>query len=179
MTVKQLCGEWDPTQDRIIFRLTTGDDQEFSFWLTRRAVSLMFRGIEEAKLQLLAQQHSSEVVQALRGFDNIQQEIAAQSADFSQPYLGAEQKPLGSEPQLVTGLTIVHQTDQTAMTFNLGEGKCVRIEFPAQVLMLMSALLDKLVQIAGWNNHVASAGDSTPTSLSVDSSAVPPSNRLH
>lgn len=94
---------YDPEQDRLLFRTSTRDGDEFRFWLTRRLV----KGLRPLLQETLAREVQVQVPagddQARREVLRFRREQATRQADFQTPYQesGERRHPLGEEPLLV------------------------------------------------------------------------------
>lgn len=147
MGIKQFNGEWVAREDRVRFRFNTSEDEDYSFWLTRRIVQGLIAGVQHAAVKTLEKTHAPVVAQAVQAF---QQQAVAQQANFQQNYEAAAQKPLGEEPLLVIGLVITQQDEQTSVEFQLCNRQRVHIQMQQHVVQVMVTLLNKLQETAQW-----------------------------
>ena len=147
MGIKQFNGEWVAREDRVRFRFNTTEDEEYSFWLTRRIVQGLIAGTQRTAVKALEKKHPPQVAQVMQAF---QQQAVAQQANFQQNYQAAPQKPLGDEPVLVVGLVINQHDEQTAVDFQLITGQNIRIQMAQHVVQVMVTLLNKLQDSAQW-----------------------------
>jgi hypothetical protein len=152
MGIKQFNGEWVSQEDRVMFRFNTHDNQEFSFWLTRRMVQALLQGSHQLSVQTLEKTHAPHVAQAVQAF---QQQAVAQQVKFRDGYEAAAEKPLGEQPLLVVGLVMNQADDQTHIEFQLVSGQRVNLNLPQKVLQLMVTLLNKLQDNAAWGVGLA------------------------
>lgn len=147
MGIKQFNGEWVAREDRVRFRFNTSEDEDYSFWLTRRIVQGLIAGVQHTAVKTLEKTHAPVVAQAVQAF---QQQAVAQQANFQQNYEAAAQKPLGEEPLLVIGLVIQQKDEQTSVEFQLSNGQSVHIQMQQHVVQVMVTLLNKLQETAQW-----------------------------
>ena len=168
MSIKQFNGEWVCQQDRVLFRLNTSEDQEFSFWLTRYVLKGLLQGAQQLTVQALAQMHPPQVAQVMQSF---QQASVTQQLNFQETFQTAKEKPMGETPLLVTGLMLNQTGDEVTLKFELESGKSVQVQMNPTVLNVMLALLDKLQGIAQWGVGLEVADEASPSPLS---SSVPP-----
>jgi hypothetical protein len=154
MGIKQFNGEWVSQEDRVMFRFNTHENQEFSFWLTRRMVQALLQGTQQLSVQNLEKIHPPHVAQAVQAF---QQQTVAQRVTFRDGYESAAEKPLGEQALLVVGLVMNQADDQTHIEFQLVTGQRVNLNLPQTVLQLLVTLLNKLQDNAAWGVGLAAA----------------------
>jgi len=159
MGIKQLNGEWVPQEDRVMFRFNTHENQEFSFWLTRRMVQGVLQGAQQLGVQRLEKTHSPQVAQAVQAFE---QQAVSEQVKFRDSYQSAADKPLGEQPVLVVGLVMNQVEQHTDIEFQLVTGQRVNLSLPQTVLQLMVTLLNKLQDNAAWGVGLAASDASTP-----------------
>jgi hypothetical protein len=154
MGIKQFNGEWVSQEDRVMFRFNTHENQEFSFWLTRRMVQALLQGTQQLSVHNLEKTHAPHVAQAVQAF---QQQAVAQQVKFRDGYESAAEKPLGEQPLLVVGLGMNQDGEQTHIEFELVTGQRVNLNLPQTVLQLLVILLNKLQDNASWGVGLAAA----------------------
>lgn len=170
MGIKQFNGEWVAREDRVRFRFNTTEDEEYSFWLTRRMVQGLIAGTQHTAVKALEKNHPPQVAQVVQAF---QQQAVAQQANFQDNYQAAPQKPLGEAPVLVIGLAINQHGDQTAVDFQLSTGQNIRIQMAQHVVQVMVTLLNKLQETAQWGVGLAEVSDAALTApLATPSSVI-------
>ena len=171
MGIKQFNGEWVAKEDRIIFRISTTEGEEFSFWFTRLMAGHFIQGSQQLAMKVLEQEHPPQIAQVVQEFH---QQSLAQQVDFSQVYEPPPEKPLGAAPILVIGMQIDQGSDHHAVEFQLDNQKTVRLQMPPDVAQLMVTLLNKLQETARW--HVG-FGDGPTAALSHE--APTPAGLIH
>ncbi len=159
MGIKQFNGEWVSQEDRVLFRFNTHENQEFSFWLTRRMVQALLQGSQQLSVHHLQKTHAPHVAQAVQAF---QQQTVAQQVTFRDGYEAAADKPLGEHALLVVGLVMNQHDDHTHIEFQLLTGQRVNLNLPPTVLQLLVTLLHKLQDNAAWGVGVAAADVGAP-----------------
>ena len=105
MGIKQFNGEWVAREDRVRFRFNTTEDEEYSFWLTRRMAIRLMPAMEQSIVRLEAAQPGMTATDASTQhmLTEIKRDAFLQTADFSTPYSAQPQQlPLGDEPLLIT-----------------------------------------------------------------------------
>ena len=86
-------------QSSIALRVSTGDGQEFRFWLTRRYTTLLLAVLDkhQAEDPEVAEHDTAEARRAVRAF---KQEAASAGAAFGGSFEAAPERPLGDVPVL-------------------------------------------------------------------------------
>lgn len=170
MGIKQFNGEWVSQEDRVMFRFNTHENQEFSFWLTRRMVQALLQGTQQLSVHSLEKTHAPHVAQAVQAF---QQQAVAQRVTFRDGYESAAEKPLGEQALLVVGLVMNQDEEHTHIEFQLVTGQRVNLNLPQTVLQLLVTLLNKLQDNAAWGVGLAAA------EASVETPTLTPPPRMH
>jgi hypothetical protein len=173
MTIHQFNMQFNPEEDRILFKLNTIHKQEFRFLLTRRFVKLLWPVL----LQLLAndlKRREPQVAQHVaKQVLEFEREQVISNADFSQKYAEEVAKtfPLGEEFILLTRIQVkqVPQGDILCLHPTQGQG----IEFMVNNAFLhpFCKLLEDSVARAQWELQL------TPIE-SIRSQSVQPSQRV-
>ena len=148
MAIKQFNGEWVAAEDRILFRVSTSEGQEFLFWLTRHIVKHFLAACRQLSVQTLAQRHPPPVAEAVHAF---QQESLVQRLDFQQAYEPQPARPLGDAPALVTGLHMSHAGVEITVDLDTVTGARAHLQLNDDLLRIWVGLLDKLQSVAGWD----------------------------
>ncbi|WP_332815397.1 hypothetical protein [Ramlibacter sp.] len=108
MQIHQLSVTYQAEQDRMLLRVNSTGGQEMRMWLTRRLMHGLW--------PLLGRLHTDQVIRSepsasavgsgdeelRRLFAEFRREEFLQQADFETPYQDKSDRPLGSEPLLVT-----------------------------------------------------------------------------
>ena len=101
MNIHQIQMAYDQHHDRILMRVSTNDEAEFRFWLTRRFVKRLW-GLLRKMLEQdeSCRELSAEARRALLG---MQHETYVDEGNFGKAFKGGSQRlPLGAEPVLLT-----------------------------------------------------------------------------
>jgi len=152
MQIHQMQLTFDPEQDRLLLRLSTRDQAEFRFWLTRRCVRILWRAL----LRMLEQDR------ALQGqFDpdtrrevlGMQHEGFVQQGNFSQSFAnGARSLPLGEAPVLVTQFKTGRKPDGAQLlSLHPTQGKGIDIALDTRLLHILCKLVQEAVGKAEWD----------------------------
>ena len=152
-----------PTEDRLLFRLSTSEDNYFQFWFTRRYVKFLWQAIQHMLHASHAgenEQHTPEVQEALRSFQH-QQALA--DTDFDSHYEESEQpvQPLGDEPILLTQIQVKPHVDETQLLcLHPEEGEGVEIAMDIQLQHSFVQLLVDAVSKSEWDLNYSMGEDS-------------------
>jgi len=168
MNLHQLRIDFDAEHDRLLLCIATNDEKELLLWLTRRCVKLLWPLLVELVKSdpRIVLQSDPEARAALLGFEH---EKALSQADFSRPYeVAARERPLGSEPVLVSRVTT--STDEGGdhvLSFAPSSGHQVNLTLDQTLLHSLCGLLRKIVASTDWNLE-----------LSLPQGAVPDAERV-
>ena len=139
-------------EDRLLLRMSTQNDEEFRFWLTRRFVKAL-----RPKLgQTLSQQPRIQVqsnTEAKRELLNFQHEQAVQASDFKTPYKNEQKSlPLGEQPVMLTRFQLRPQADgRVTLTVGPEQGNGIDLALNPHLVHSLIALLDNALKTAEWN----------------------------
>lgn len=153
MSIKQIQARYDERHDRVLLRLSTGDDTEFLFWLTRRFTrrfwGLLLKTLEQD--ELVRQQSDTEARKAVLA---MRHEGFVQQGNFSQPFEEKSyRRPLGSEPMLVARADCTADKKPGMVTLSLRprEGQGVDLGLNASLLHSICKLLADAVAQSDWD----------------------------
>ena len=140
-------------EDRFLLRISTSNNEEFRFWLTRRFTSRLFPLMLETIQAIpdVASHNNTETRDAVMDF---QREQAAEQADFSSPFSSDKQKtvyPLGEQAILVIRGTL---SPESSNSFNLSlkgaQDVGIDFSFSTEILYLLHKLLEDSLQKTDW-----------------------------
>lgn len=156
MNLHQLNLSFDARQDRLLLRVSTTDEQEFRFWLTRRLVQ---RAWAPLVVRLQAEPLMPAAAAAARSSAPLEFRHAAavQKADFKTPYVAQGKTPAVSpEPLLVTQFALqALGLDRYEMTLSTDTGTRVSLKLAAPVLHGLIKLLQDATRSADWGLSLA------------------------
>jgi len=162
MNIHQIQMAYDPQQDRILLRLSTSDQAEFRFWLTRRFVKRLW-GLLRQMLERdeSFQKLSDEARQALLG---MQHETFIDEGDFSKNFEdGSRQLPLGPEPVLLTAAKGKPGTrGARVLSLYPAQGQGIDIALDARLLHMICKLLRDAVSRSDWDVRITLLGGAGP-----------------
>lgn len=152
MGIRQIQARYDNREDRILLRLSTTDDCEFRFWLTRRFVkrfwSVMVKLLQQdATVRQFAEENTRGAVLGFR------HEGYVQEGDFSREFEARPYRlPLGAEPVLVVkGTGKINDDGTYLLRLHPENGQGIDITLDMKLLHLVSKLLGDAVAQADWD----------------------------
>jgi len=149
-SIHQMQMSFVPLQDRLLFRLSTTDQAEFRFWLTRRYVQLFWSALLQ-QLEM-AQPYQNPDIRATVAATQHQQVIA--NTDFKTAYHEKEitQFPLGEEAILVSRLQFKRTEQGTQiLCMHPDQGQGLEIAVDNRLMHSLCSLLSQCLKIANWN----------------------------
>jgi hypothetical protein len=175
MAIHQIQIRFDDQQDRLLMRVSTTDECEFRFWLTRRFVKqlwgMLLKMVEWDKV--VQQQFDAAMRQTVL---EIQHEGYAQQGDFSRDYEESPRRfPLGETPVLLcSGKGVRRDSGLQVLSLYPAQGQGLDMTLDARLLHIFAKLLRDAVARASWDINLAlreEAGKDTGRSAQAD--AVP------
>ena len=158
-------------EDRFLLRISTTDNEEFRFWITRRFTSHLFPLMIETIQAIpdVAAQTNTASRDAVMDF---QREQATQGADFSTPFSNENQQtvyPLGEHAVLVAKGTLLQQ-GENIFNLSLKDSNDIGIDFSfnTDILYLLHKLLQDSLQRTNWGlsfsrPHIANVANTNRT----------------
>jgi hypothetical protein len=162
--LSQIQISFSDSEDRLLLRISTTDDEEFRFWLTRRFSSRLFPLMVDTIQAIpdIASQRNATNREAVMDF---QQEQATQNADFSTPFsIDAEKTvyPLGEEAVLVVrGHLVQHSTDMFNLSLKDADDVGIDFNFNTDILYLLHKLLRDSLDATDWGLSLAMPSTAT------------------
>ncbi len=154
-----------PGEDRLLLRMSTQNEEEFRFWLTRRFV----KALRPKLTQTLSHQARIQVqtnTDAKRELLNFQHEQAVQASDFKTPYKDEQKSlPLGEQPITLTRFQLRPEAqDRVILTVGPEQGNGIDLALTPHLVHSLIALLDNALKAADWAlaDPPASADDKQP-----------------
>jgi hypothetical protein len=155
MNIHQIQMLYDKQQDRVLLRVSTRDQTEFRFWLTRRFVKRLWGLL----LKMLEQDETfrSLSVEARRALLGMQHETFIGEGDFSQTYEdGARQLPFGPEPVLLTTARgKAGAKGAQVLSLHPTQGQGIDIALNSKLLHMIAKLLHDAVSRSDWDIRIA------------------------
>jgi hypothetical protein len=173
MALYQIQIRHDETEDRLLLRLSTTDNCEFRFWLTRRFTKRLWAML----VQMLEWDHAvNQQVdpETRRTVLNIQHEGYSRQADyakaFEEPTPGAPRRlPLGEAPVLLARAK-GNKADNGTQLLGLHplQGQGVDMTLDTRLLHIFTRLLSEQVAVTDWDMKLALAEGGSGTSAAQD-----------
>jgi hypothetical protein len=164
MKIHQIQIRYDEIEDRILLRLSTADDCEFRFWLTRRFVKRLWGMLvqmlewDEAVRQQLDTETRRTVL-------DMQHEGYAQKANYSRKFEEVPRRtPLGDAPALLAkakGRKDKNGVQLLSLYPQQGQG--IDMTLDTQLLHIFSRLLREAVTKTDWDVSLALHGREEPS----------------
>jgi hypothetical protein len=178
MSIKQFNGAYLLSEDRILFRFNTQNQEEYRLWFTRRVTLFILAASAHLLAKKLEQKHSPDAAKALNAFEKETILESAQASETqSQAYEAGLHFPLGFDPILVMDVTCaltmngeklaqlsdidnVQIDDALSIDFVLPGGANLNLRLLSNTLQAMNILLDQLRLQAGWGEAILSIKNS-------------------
>lgn len=156
MNIHQIQMAYDKLQDRILLRVSTADQTEFRFWITRRYLGLLWTIlIKMLERDPLAAVHADEKMRrTMMGFQHVD---AVRGGDFAQPYQAAAAAlPLGEAPVLLSRVTAKQNPDgKQFLCLHPEQGQGIDIGVNRDLLHMISKLAVDAAAQSGWDLKLA------------------------
>ena len=150
--INQVQLKFVPTEDRLLLRVSTSDNDEFRFWLSRRFARLLWPVIGNLLLEnpRIKTQPSPIAQRELLAFEH---QKAIDDADFSTPYgEGEKALPLGDVPVLLTRFQIREgENDTPVLSMSSQQGQVIDLALNPGLLHSVAELLKNAVAVAQWD----------------------------
>lgn len=157
MGIRQIQARYDELHDRVLLRLSTGEDTEFLFWFTRRFTrrfwDLLLKSLEQD--DLVRRQADAEARKAVLA---MRHEGFLQESNFADPFEEKPyQRPLGSEPMLVARADYMPGAKPGSFTLSLRphHGQGVDLGLTAALMHSICKLLVDAVARSDWDLKLA------------------------
>ena len=152
MKLRQINIEYNAEQDRLLMRISSGDNSEVLLWLTRRCTKLLWGVLLQLmrSVPVIATQSHPEAKTALMG---MRHEEALAKTDFSKPYQAAAEpeRPLGAEPILVARMQTKPNPDGSfVLTLLPLKGQGINLNLDEKLLHSVCGLLRKVAASTDW-----------------------------
>ncbi|MCP4104710.1 MAG: hypothetical protein GY749_04105 [Desulfobacteraceae bacterium] len=172
MNIHQFNIQFNPEEDRIVFRLNTVNREEFRFFFTRRFVKLLWPVL----LKLLENDYKvrdpekSHVAKDLLGFEH---DSIVSKADFTRKYSeNVQNYPLGKDIILLTGIKVKQNQRGNVLCFFASKNKGIEFQVDNTFLHTFCEILNNVVKNAGWDIKLVFPGKKQGESI-------PPDRVLH
>ena len=155
MSILQFNVSHSKTEDRLLLRLTTREDQEYRLWLTRLLTRELLGHLHLA-LEAPAPATPTTPAEANPGQPARAGTTAPAHSPFAQEFRPARHLPLGSEPILVVGHHIEAHRNRFNLHLQLRTGQVLDLSLTPALLRQIQLLLQTMQHQAQWT------GDAPP-----------------
>ena len=150
--LQQIQVKFSAAEDRLLLRVSSDDDLEYLFWITRRFVNLIWPTILKslATTPSIKMQTSPQAKKEVLAFEH---QKAVSNSDFKTQYKEtAKTLPLGEQPILLAKLQVRRKADGL-MVMALAPENGVGIDLALNVGLLhsLAELISNSVRIAEWD----------------------------
>ena len=149
MSLRQFNATYVQEEDRVLFRLTTTQGDEFRLWLTRARVREMLALGEKAAEMKVATQEETVLPQQARAVAEFRQEAAKASTQFTE-FEPAAKLPLGAEPLLVRSVRMELEGALVALHLDVPAGRVLTLRLNDDMASKLRILLETISQKASW-----------------------------
>ena len=155
MNIHQLQLAFDAAEDRVLFRVSTTQQEEFRIFLTRRFVKMLWPHLLRALENKVAVK--APAVEARREVLAYEHDKALRETDFSQPFGGsgapaAHIFPLGETPFVVTqGQLRAEAAGNYKLVLNPASGQGLEIGLDDRLMHSFCRLLEAAARAAEWD----------------------------
>jgi hypothetical protein len=163
----QMTAEYNPAEDRILFRVNTVEKTEYRVWLTRRLVRQIW-GVAVQNFAAEPDVKEQERPQVKKAVLSMQHQEAVQGADFSQKHQKPDKAAAETEQPLLAINAELGKTEQGAirLSFHTSAGRSINLNLNDEMLHAVCHILQQAADKAGWDLKLA-IGDAarviTPT----------------
>jgi hypothetical protein len=148
-SIKQINGNYLPQPDRVLLKISTLEDHEYAFFLTRRIVCVL---TELFQRETAHAAHPHDIKFSLHDISNLKEDLRAKKIDFKAPYNGAKIQPLGKAPHLISAVKLTqHKKGLIILRLSLRDQPAVRFNVNVKVMRIMLQFFNKIQSIAHWN----------------------------
>ena len=156
--INQFSANYNPIEDRILFRFNTTDLKEFRFWFSRRVASKLLKILPEGT------QEGTEIVQELKQQteqkqEKIQQKLSNEVKKEETSYtptkkapkfISGNNFPTGETPTLLVDVNFELEGATYKCSFILVTKKTVTVRINPDLMLKVHSLISLMTQNAGW-----------------------------
>ncbi len=146
MSIRQLNASYVKEEDRVMFRFTTSQHEEYRLWLTRAVMGQLMLQLKDVAVQVLVQQAN---VQEAAAVVDLRQQALEQGAKFTQ-FAAAARLPLGAEPTKVVSVQTQLAQGRSLLSLGLPAGKQLTLPLGDDLLGKLRMLLQRMNETANW-----------------------------
>lgn len=161
MTIKQFNASYFIHEDRLLFRISTAEDEEYRFWFTRRITLFILESTKHLLTKNLEKEHSTEVAQAVIQFEQEAAKVGQTNAEgklATIPHQIAASYPIGVDPLLVMDVKCQmvqeNAVDVLLLDLLLPANGSLNLKMSGTTLHAMCALLNQLADQWRWTSGI-------------------------
>lgn len=151
MSVHQINGNYIETEDRLLFRLTTTDNEEIRLWLSRRVTAALMSIGETVSVSSLEAKHPPVIAKVL---DDFQQEKIEASVNTEALFECKSKLPLGATPILVLNAMLAehvqHKPNTVAIQLKLSNQQDLNLKLTQTEVNQLRTFLQLMWKKTGW-----------------------------
>jgi len=148
-SINQIHGNYLSEPDRVLLKISSLDDNEYVFLLTRRITCLL---AELFQRYTVHEMHPHDIKFSGPDIQNLKDEISAKKTDLNQKYTGGKTHPLGKMPHLISAIKLTqHKKDLKVLKFSLKGHQSVSFYVNLKLMRIMLQFFNKIQTIAQWN----------------------------
>lgn len=157
--VHQMQLTYVPTEDRLLFRMSTKNRQEFRFWMTRRYAGLLWTSLTNVIAKADAGKGPEDAEASTRPKDPLVESTMAEmkhremvaKSDFETEYQESAYLPLGEQPGLLFSVVIKpHPAGPAMLCMHPEKGQGVEMVLSEEVAHSLCKLIAETTEKAGW-----------------------------
>ncbi len=149
--IQQIQIKFVAVEDRLLLRVSSSDQVECRFWMTRRFVNLIWPALQQALADTprIQTQVSAEVKKELLAFEH---KKAVRDSDFNTPYKESPKSlPLGEQPILLAKMQLrKSESGEIVMALAPEQGPGIDLALTASLLHSLTELISNASHIAEW-----------------------------
>ncbi|MFT4580423.1 MAG: hypothetical protein ACI915_004416 [Gammaproteobacteria bacterium] len=150
--IQQIQIKFVAAEDRLLLRVSSSDELEFRFWLTRRFVKLISPAIENALKEspTVRTQVSPVAKKEVFAFEH---QKAVSNSDFKTPFKESPKElPLGADPILLAKMQMRRNADgPMVMALAPEQGAGIDLALNPKLLHSLAELITNGVRLAEWD----------------------------
>ncbi|MEM7543628.1 MAG: hypothetical protein AAF384_18870 [Pseudomonadota bacterium] len=162
--LSQIQVSFAPVEDRLLLRLSTSDNAEYRFWLTRRYSKVLVPKLYESAAAITKTQ-TPVTPGAQREVLDFQREAAIQQSDFKTPFKEEDKHfPFGDSPVLLTQFELKTGASGIQLGLTAGDGTRFDLALDLRLIHSLMQLVEKALDAADWELPEAHKTTDTPSS---------------
>ncbi len=151
-TIEQIQIKFVAVEDRLLLRVSSSDELEFRFWMTRRFINLIWPALHQAVAEAprIQTQPTSNAKRELIAFEH---ETAVSNSDFATPFKETQKTmPLGDQP-IVLAKMQMRRNESGAIVMALApeQGQGIDLALNSGLLHSLIELISNAARIAEWD----------------------------